>query len=322
MITQPAPIPIRMSSAGYCPRRQAYAALGQEPSEHSSRQDDNRKALGDAAENILIHNMLEDGWEITDTRAVASGEQLELEIDYPLPMTGHPDGICRHPEHTRNLWVTLECKSMSESRLHQVQSDGIAAVYPEYLAQVIAYSRVLYNLNRVSHPHRAVFAYMSREGDNPAPERVVWDPDTEDVLWYELTRTWDHITRRQLPPRPYEPDDPHCEYCPFYSLCHDEDPPDWRNPYQVDEPEVVKAAQDWLEADQARRKATQKLREAAAGHESGIVTGPVQASWFYPRESIGYDIELLRRRVPADVLQQCRSAESKPPAFWIRARRR
>ena len=178
-MNQQPPIPIRMSSAGYCPRRQAYAALGEPPSSLPTRQDENRMALGDAAEDILVNNMLRDGWEITDTRSVPGGEQLELEIDFPLPMTGHPDGICRHPEHTRNLWVTLECKSMFEDRLFRVKHEGIAQVYPEYLAQAMTYSRILYESGRVAHPHRAVFAIMDRDGEQLPPERVAWDTPTE-----------------------------------------------------------------------------------------------------------------------------------------------
>ena len=165
------PIPIRMSSAGKCPRMQYYAAIGTPESNPPDRQSENRMALGDAAETILINNMIADGWEIVDTRAVEGGEQIELEISWPLPMTGHPDGICRHQHHTNGKWVTLECKSMSTPRLQEVRQHGIAKIYPEYLAQTTCYSRVLYEQKQVVHPHRAVFAYMDRDGENPAPEK-------------------------------------------------------------------------------------------------------------------------------------------------------
>lgn len=321
MIQQP-PIPIRMSSAGYCPRRQAYAALGVPPSSLPTRQDENRMALGDAAEDILVNNMLSDGWEITDTRSVPGGEQLELEINFPLPMTGHPDGICRHPEHTRDRWVTLECKSMFEDRLFRVKHEGIAQVYPEYLAQAMTYSRILYESGRVAHPHRAVFAIMDRDGEQLPPERVAWDTPAEDRLWQDLTDTWSIITRGELPERPYEPDDDHCGYCPFFKTCHDEDPPDWRNPHHVTEHDALDAADQWLKADRLRKEATRQLREIAKGHESGIIAGPVSASFFYPRPVIGYDPDLLEKRVPADVLRECRNTRQEPPAFWIRPTRR
>ena len=316
------PIPIRMSSAGYCPRRQGYAAMSTEPSNPPTRQDQNRMALGDAAEDILVYNMIEDGWEVTDTRAVPGGEQLELEIDFPLPMTGHPDGICRHSTHTRNRWVTLECKSMFPELLRQVEWEGIAAVYPEYLAQAMTYSRTLYNMGLVAHPHRAVFALMDRDGDNPGPERVAWDGQQERELWRGLERTWRIIERGELPPRPYEPDHPKCRYCPYFNLCHDQDPPDWRNPYHVDDAATLEAAQEWLDADRRRKAATAQLRQAAEKHESGIVAGPVQASFFYPKTKERYDPDLLQRHVPADVLRRCRNSYEEPPAFWIRTRPR
>ena len=321
-MNQQSPIPIRMSSAGYCPRRQAYAALGEPPSNLPTRHDENRMALGDAAEDILVNNMLRDGWEVTDTRSVPGGEQLELEIDFPLPMTGHPDGICRHPEHTRNLWVTLECKSMFEDRLFRVKHEGITQVYPEYLAQTMTYSRILYESGRVAHPHRAVFAVMDRDGEQLPPERVAWDTSAEDRLWQDLTTTWSAITRGELPPRPYEPDHEKCRYCPYFSVCHNQNPPDWRNPSRLEDQATLDAARQWLEADRLRRDAAQHLRAAAQGHESGIIAGPVRASFFHPRPTTGYDSNLLEQRVPADILRECRNTRQDPPAFWIRPDRR
>lgn len=313
--------PVRMSSAGYCPRRQAYAATGVTPTNEPDRQARNRMALGDAAEDILVRNLIDDGWEVAHTRAV-DGEQLELEINQPLPMTGHPDGLCRHPEHTRNLWVTLECKSMSEDRVQRVRDEGIAQVYPEYLAQAICYSRVLYDRRLVAHPRRAVFAVMSREGHMPAPERVAWDQDQEDRHWRELRATWQTIQESRLPSRPYEPDDPHCRYCPYFNICQDREPADWRRPHVITEPWALAAARRWLHADRSRRESAALLREAAVEHPRGIIAGPVQASWFHPRSRKQYDPELLERRFPAEELRLCLSSPTEPPAFWIRPARR
>ena len=312
------PIPIRMSSAGYCPRRQAYAALDAEVSNPPDRQAENRMALGDAAENILINNLIADGWEVTDTRAVPGGEQLELEIADPLPMTGHPDGVCRHPVHTRDRWVTLECKSMSDARLLEVANAGIAAVYPEYLAQAMTYSRVLYEMGRVVHPHRAVFACLSREGEYQPPERVSWQPEAESSLWQRLTNTWSAIHHGELPERPYQADNPKCAYCPYFTLCHDAEPPDWRSPHRIEDASVIEAAQLWLDADTQRRNAAATLRAATAPYENGIIAGPVQASQFYPRSAQEYDPDRLHRLVPADVLRECRRENAPKPAFWIR----
>lgn len=316
----PKPIPIRMSSAGKCPRLQYYAAHETPESNPPDRQSENRMALGDAAETILINNMVKDGWEITDTRAVPDGEQIELEIDQPLPMTGHPDGICRHPEHTRGKWVTLECKSMSTEQLQRVRRHGIARIYPDYLAQVTCYARVLYEQGRVSHPHRAVFTYMDRDGDNPAPERVSWETDHEDELWHSLTLNWQRITSGQIPERPYAPDDTNCQLCPYYTLCQGQNPPEsWQRPATTYEPEVIEAGEVWLDADLKRRQSREILMQACPDpYEPGLIAGPVRASWFWPKESDTYDPAILERLVPQEVLRQCLNAKAKGPAFWIR----
>ena len=281
-------------------------------------------ALGDAAETILIRNMVADGWEVADTRAVPGGEQIELEIAWPLPMTGHPDGICRHPEHTNGQWVTLECKSMSTGQLQRVRQAGIAQVYPEYLAQVACYSRILFEQGRVAHPRRAVFACMDRDGDNPAPERVKWTGAQEEKLWNKLAGTWRLIESDTAPSRPYEPDDVHCRYCPYHTRCQGQDPPaGWERPAITYDDELVAAAESWLQADRARRKARDTLStEVADPYGPGLIAGPLQASWFWPKERDTYDPEILERMVPADVLRQCRNSQAKGPAFWIRPRRR
>ena len=318
------PIPIRMSSAGKCPRMQYYAAIGTPESNPPDRQSENRMALGDAAETILINNMIADGWEITDTRAVEGGEQIELEINWPLSMTGHPDGICRHPHHTNGKWVTLECKSMSTTRLQEVRRDGIAKIYPEYLAQMTCYSRVLYERKQVVHPHRAILAYMDRDGENPAPERVVWDENYEIALWERLNLTWTMIQRDEPPERPYAPDDTHCEYCSFYTLCQGQDPPtSWHRPATTDDQEIIEAAEAWLSADTQRKASREKIAQMVTDpYGPGLVAGPVIASWFWPREIDIYDPEILEREIPGDILRRCRNSKAKGPAFWIRPERR
>lgn len=319
------PVPIRMSSAGHCPRQQAYASLEYEASDPPDRQSQNRMALGDAAENILIDNMTQDGWVVRHTRAVPGGEQLAIGLADP-PMTGHPDGVCRHPVHTDNRWLTLECKSMSSDRLRETERNGIAATYPEYLAQVACYSRILYRLEIVDEPRRAVFAYMDREGNQPAPETVSWDEDYELTLRQQIAATWKQITQRQLPERPYAADDRHCRYCRYFTICQGQ-APDWRDlpqPQQVHEPHLLEAAQQWQEANQIRNAARQVLIAACPDPEHpGIIAGDITASWFIPNSRKGerYDTDLLRTMLTAEQLRQARHTDRTEPGFWIRSQR-
>ena len=320
----PYPLPIRMSSAGHCPRQQAYASLEQPPSDPPDRQARNRMAIGDAAENILIHNLTADGWHISHTRAVPNGEQLSIGLLDP-PMTGHPDGVCRHPVHTDGRRLTLECKSMSSDRLRQAEQQGIAAVFPDYLAQVTLYSRILYNLDIVDEPQQAVFAYMDREGNQPAPEIVSWDDHHEQTLLQRLADTWELIQDRQLPERPYPADDPHCRYCQFFTLCQGQTP-DWTDlprPAVDDRPEIVAAAQRWHEATQARNAAKDILQTACPDVEHpGIIAGDIIASWFIPKRNQRYDTDALRRMLTAEQMREARATDRAEPAFWIRPQRR
>ena len=319
----PTPNPIRMSSAGKCPRRQYYTAYETPESNPPDRQSYNRMALGDAAETILINNMIQDGWEITDTRAVEGGEQIEIVIDDPIPMTGHPDGICRHAEHTNGKWVPLECKSMSTPRLQEVIKDGIAQIYPDYMAQITCYSRVLYEQKQVTHPQRAIFAYMDRDGRNPPPERVSWTQAQETDIWNRLSNTWDMILKEQLPERPYEPDDKECEFCPYFTMCQLQDPPTtWDKPETILDPIIINAGQQWVEANIKRKQATGVIRKAVEDiYSSGIIAGPIQASLFWPRSRDEYDPELLEKEIPMEILRKCLNPDSKGPGFWIREKR-
>ena len=100
---------VRMSSAGRCRRQIGYELLGFSESDPTPVEGRNVMELGDGAEAILVRRLMEEGWDVDLTRWTG-GEQLEVRLDHP-PRVGHPDGRCRHPELTRNLWVLLECKA-------------------------------------------------------------------------------------------------------------------------------------------------------------------------------------------------------------------
>ena len=126
---------LRMSSAGRCPRALAYAATHLEESDPPDEHSLNRMAMGHMAELLIVRGMHRRGWETGHTVLSGSG-QLELEVEVPntgMVMRGHPDGICRHPEFTRNHWVTLECKSMSIEKGREVERQGVAPTYPHYM---------------------------------------------------------------------------------------------------------------------------------------------------------------------------------------------
>ena len=319
------PILFRMSGAGHCPRRQGYRSLGYEESNPPERYNRNIMALGDAAENILIDNMIEDGWDVRHTRAVPGGEQLSIGNTYP-PMTGHPDGICRHAEHTAGQWMTLECKSMGPDKLEDVGTNGLAAIYPEYVAQAAFYARILFNHEMVAEPRAAIFAVMDRMGKNPAPEWVEWTPRYESLLRAKVTETWETVVAGELPERPYEPDHEKCGYCPFFTLCHglERKPPWSRNEIEFEDAEILDAAEAWLEADAQRRKARERLMAALPYEHGGPtgVAGNAKMSWFIPNDPDQFDMDELRRMLTEDQIREVRRPAKVQPAFWIRPIRR
>ena len=159
---------LRVSGAAKCVRRQYYAGQGVPETNRADRQGRNRMALGHAIEALIVARLKEDGWETAQT-CVDEG-QLSLSVsdpeldNLPAPVSGHPDGLCRHPRHTQGRWLVLECKSMSVRQADRILQDGIAAVYPEYMTQIALYAMELRKMNRVATAAAGVFAMMDRDG--------------------------------------------------------------------------------------------------------------------------------------------------------------
>ena len=243
---------LRMSSAGKCPRAQAYALQGLEESNPPDRHAQNRMNMGHMAEVLIILELERGGWETNHTVLSQSG-QLDLEATVPgtsVTLQGHPDGICRHPEFTQDLWVTLECKSMSERKAMEVEDAGVAEIYPAYLAQIGLYGRRLYEMGLVSHPERGIFGMMDRDGRVLTPERVKWEPADVDLVYTKLREIIETSQAGNLPERPYGHESKICGYCSYHTTCWGSYR-DWREkgrPIETQEPTVIEAAQTWLNA--------------------------------------------------------------------------
>ena len=318
---------LRMSSAGKCPRAQTYAFQGLEESNPPDRYAQNRMNLGHAAAVLIVIEMEKGGWE-TDHTVLSPSGQLELDVKVPgtdVTIPGHPDGICRHPELTRNLWVTLECKSMSERKALEVEGSGVAEIYPAYMAQISLYGRKLHEMGLVSHPEYGVFGVMDRDGRQLTPERVKWEPEDVDLIYEELRRIIEMAQAGKLPDRPYAHESKPCQYCNYHTACwgfykH------WREkgrPIVTQDPRVAEAARTWLEAKPEVDEARQILQDACDQQaQTDVLAGNVQAGYFQPRPPRIYDPDLLERHVPIDVLKKCFLDEQmKRPSFWVRPKR-
>ena len=324
---------LRISSAGKCPRQLSYAHRGTPESNPPDQHAENRMALGHMAEVLIVRNMEKAGWE-TDHTVLAPGGQLELVMELTtqsgqtIRFTGHPDGICRHPEFTSNLWVTLECKSMSEERARLTEEHGIAVTYPGYIVQIGLYGRILYQEGIVAHPKRGVFGLLDRDGRPMAPQRVKWEDDIIDRAIQVNTDVVSLAEDDELPDRPYEVSSFECRYCPYHNLCWGEPPKPSESGYKKEkvtptDPKVVQAMQDWRDMEPRSTEIKGILESASrnAGN-ADLVLDDVTAGYFIPIDPPAYNANRLKEMVPQDILQQCRiPAPKEKSRFWIRRSR-
>lgn len=318
----PEPHRLRISGAGKCVRYLAYTATGAAPSDPPDTAATVKMALGHALETLIVKQLKDHGWE---TRYTCIDEgQLELRLEQ-LPtdpvITGHPDGICRHPQQTNNVWVTLECKSMSPHRADAVaNAASIFEVYPEYKAQIALYGAELHKAGYVPYPNYGVFAIMDREGRHLPPQRVFWPDDYAQQIEQRLLQAYQNGQDGHLPDRPFAIDSAPCRFCSYRRHCWQGwSPSPGRNAEPP--PETLAAARQWLELQEPLQAARQALEQAVQNTDGQDITvGGVTAGYFYPRDAVQYDAELLAQHLPHDILEQCRVAP-RQPRLWIRRSR-
>ena len=323
----------RMSSAGKCPRRNWYAGRRTPESDPPTPQDRNRLDLGNILEALIVLNLKENGWETQHT-CIDPGGQLEVTLpdtDLDPQPTGHPDGIARHPEHTRNRWVTLECKSMSPHMADRVSAapGGICEIYPDYQAQIAVYGHCLHRMGLVSHPHRGVFAIMDREGRNLPPDRIAWTADYTASVISNLTEISKSIREGRQPERPYSPDSRECSFCPYHSLCWESEAEavgKWQQPSWHDletrtlaaDPELAGSIREWLKYRAAQEKVKVALEtKTREWNGDNVACEGVVGGYFYPKDAVLYDPAKLSQMLTQDQLRDCLMAPPQP-RYWVR----
>ncbi len=322
---------LRISGAYKCPRALSYAYQRIQPSDPPDQKALNIMAIGNFAEILIIRELHRQGWE-TDHTVISATGQLSLKIRIPdtdVTLTGHPDGICRHPEFTNNRWVTLECKSMSPNRAEETMEKGIAETYPGYITQIALYTHILHQQGSLPNPRDGVFAMMDREGYPMPPERVTWNPELVPETLNTLSRVIRETERKEKIARPYEKQSANCRFCDYHALC-------WGQPKTPesgleptprlnleDTPEIRQAALRWMELKPENDRIKQTLQQASdARNGIDILAEGMIAGYFTPRDEPLYDPHALARLVPADLLKQCRINGRKKKGFWVRSLRR
>ena len=261
---------LSMSSAGKCARSQAYALMGIEESDPPARHAQNRMNLGHAAEVLIVMDLHQNGWETGHTVLSNSG-QLELEVQVPGPKRSSGDtrtASAATPEFTQNLWVTLECKSMSERKGLEVEEQGVGQIYPAYMTQIGLYGRRLYEMGLVSHPERGVFAMMDRDGRPLTPERVSWTAEDVDRDYELIREIIETAQADELPDRPYYHGSKICGYCSYHTECWGTYKA-WQEkgrPVLTNDTRGIDAAETWM-------KAKPQVDEAPAGPPGALRPG-------------------------------------------------
>ena len=337
-LDRPQPPHLRMSAAGKCPRALAYAHMECQESNPPDDHSFNRMAMGHMAEILIVRNLHQNGWQ-TDHTVLSTTGQLELEFQIPgtdVVLIGHPDGICMHPEFTKGEWVPLECKSMSVERGVETRKHGVAETYPEYITQISLYGRELHKMGLVAHPDAGVFAMMDRDGRPLPPERVAWDEALVADTLEKLQQVVEQVERGELPERPYGPSSLKCRYCNYNLLCRGPEPEVMEkvhhadNGYEIkqvldtDDPEIIGAAESWLELKPELDRVKDILQGASdAADKVDVAAGMVIAGYFQPRVPPKYSANKLDKLVPADILRKCLLPEEEARSgFWIRKARR
>ena len=316
---------LRVSSAGRCVRRQTYSASHTPESDESDERSPGRLALGHAIEVLIVLKLKSEGWETKYT--VLDGGQFELALSEMPQVKGHPDGVCRHEQHTAGMWVPLECKSMGSNRADLVFADGIFTHYEEYRSQIALYGRQLYRQGIVDHPERGIFAMMDREGKPMAPERVSWSTQHFEEAINRLQVAQDHANAGTLPERPYQPEDENCVFCPYRELCWkgDQTPAPavkavWKGQGMVklNNQKLATRVENYADAMQDRKAVTKLLEEQSRLHgDATVEVGGLVAGYFYPNDSVSYDENKMAKLLTAEQIRECRAS---PPErrFWIR----
>ena len=241
-----------------------------------------------------------------------------------------------HPDFTKGKWVPLECKSMSVDRGHETQKLGVAETYPEYMVQISLYGRELHRMGLVSHSTVGVFAMIDRDGRPLPPERVTWDQSLVTDTLDKLKMVVDTVAQEELPDRPYGPNSLKCRYCNYNLACrgpeqevtqqvrYTDNGYETKQVWNTDDPEVLSAAQTWLEMKPKVDEVKDALQSASdAAGKVDVIAGVVIAGYFEPRNPPRYSTTQLEKSVPADILRKCLLPEEEARSgFWIRKARR
>lgn len=195
-----APNPFRLSSAGKCARRLAYALHypGEVPPVEP-------RVVAIFELGSLIHDWLRGKLTALYGERFHSVERtVELEVDPDFKVPGHVDGILE----TESGPVLLDIKSASDKSAQNMFSNGVPY---EYVAQVNAY------LEATGIERGALVVYNKNTS-----ELFTLPVDRDPAVVAQVKERFRAVrcsTPEQLPEREHEASSFACRYCPFQQRC-------------------------------------------------------------------------------------------------------
>lgn len=195
---------LRLSSIGKCLRQQAYNVLGFE--KNGKEIDARAKTVffqGDMVEMALVQLAKVASCNIID----CGKDQKTVELE---EIPGHPDGIFTN-EFNKNF--LLEVKSMSSYSFSDFQNGQIDE---GYLFQINAYLAAL-------GLEECVMVGLNKDAGVLHEHLVKKNPEFVRKI-FENIKTLKSVTKENLPPRPYSPNDKgvypwQCNYCAHRGTC-------------------------------------------------------------------------------------------------------
>ena len=249
---------MRMSAIGICQRRLGYEAAETPESDEIPSRNRALMEMGKLLEPVVKQMMRQDGWVITDEEAVELAHGRFV-------LTGHPDGIARHPELSGGKMAVLEVKTRSGDAARYAWDMGVERSHPEAVWQAALYSYALFG-----KAEDVVIATMDRDSAEYRAERIPTQR-VEQAYLTAMKRVNDMgrmIRTETLAPPEYPAGHWKCESCPFRSICGNHIAPDAENgDGALTADELVQQVSVWAEANASAARSSSpasKAKKAAA----------------------------------------------------------
>lgn len=195
------------SKVGKCPRALTYHAIGIVPDPLPDRAllifDD-----GHWHEELLKDHIRKTVFQLIEWKGPK--QRVHIATIAGQDMTGELDGLLQDPMGAQ--WL-LELKSINHFSFERLDADPL----PEHRRQVNLY---LHGLLQAGLPIRKALILYKNKNTAAMKEFVIeYDPALAlaDIALFAQVAGW--AAAKTVPPRPYEPTDWHCSYCPWQRTC-------------------------------------------------------------------------------------------------------